>query len=41
MNENFMLNIVYIITRSDVLGGASVHLLDLAKGYAKHTFFLF
>lgn len=32
MNENFMLNIVYIITRSDVLGGASVHLLDLAKG---------
>lgn len=27
-----MLNIVYIITRSDVLGGASVHLLDLAKG---------
>lgn len=27
-----MLNIAYIITRSDVLGGASVHLLDLAKG---------
>jgi len=27
-----MLNIVYIITRSDVLGGASVHLLDLAQG---------
>lgn len=26
------MNIVYIITRSDVLGGASVHLLDLAKG---------
>lgn len=27
-----MLHIAYIITRSDVLGGASVHLLDLAKG---------
>lgn len=27
-----MLSIVYIITRSDVLGGASVHLLDLARG---------
>lgn len=26
------MKIVYIITRSDVLGGASVHLLDLAKG---------
>lgn len=26
------MNIVYIITRSDVLGGASVHLLDLTKG---------
>lgn len=26
------MNIVYIITRSDVLGGASVHLLELAKG---------
>lgn len=26
------MNIVYIITRADVLGGASVHLLDLAKG---------
>lgn len=32
MNKLPMLNIVYIITRSDVLGGASVHLLDLAKG---------
>lgn len=27
-----MLKIVYIITRSDVLGGASIHLLDLARG---------
>lgn len=27
-----IMKIVYIITRSDVLGGASVHLLDLAKG---------
>lgn len=27
-----VLNVVYIITRSDVLGGASIHLLDLAKG---------
>ena len=26
------MKIVYIITRSDVLGGASVHLLDLAQG---------
>lgn len=26
------MNIVYIITRSDVLGGASIHLIDLAKG---------
>lgn len=26
------MKIVYIITRSDVLGGASIHLLDLAKG---------
>lgn len=26
------MKIVYIITRSDVLGGASVHVLDLAKG---------
>lgn len=26
------MKIVYIITRSDVLGGASVHLLDIAKG---------
>lgn len=32
MTELPILNIVYIITRSDVLGGASVHLLDLAKG---------
>ncbi|MDM1278671.1 glycosyltransferase family 4 protein [Acinetobacter indicus] len=33
------MNIVYIITRSDVLGGASVHLLDLAKGltHKKHN----
>ena len=30
--KHCMLNIIYIITRSDVLGGASVHLLDLAKG---------
>lgn len=29
------MKIVYIITRSDVLGGASVHLLDLAKGMLK------
>ncbi|WP_180052116.1 glycosyltransferase family 4 protein [Acinetobacter sp. YH12099] len=27
-----MFNIVYIITRSDVLGGASIHLLELVKG---------
>lgn len=26
------MKIVYVITRSDVMGGASVHLLDLAKG---------
>jgi len=26
------LNIVYVITRSDVIGGASVHLMDLASG---------
>jgi len=26
------LNIVYVITRSDVIGGASAHLLDLAEG---------
>ena len=32
MTKKNILNIVYIITRSDVLGGASVHLLDLAKG---------
>ena len=29
------MKIVYIITRSDVLGGASIHLLDLAKGMIK------
>jgi len=27
-----VLKVVYVITRSDVMGGASVHLLDLAKG---------
>lgn len=27
-----MISILYIITRSDVLGGASIHLLELAKG---------
>ena len=27
--------IVYVITRSDVIGGASVHLLDLALGSSK------
>lgn len=26
------MKVVYVITRSDVMGGASVHLLDLAKG---------
>ena len=32
MHEVFGLKIAYVITRSDVMGGASVHLLDLAAG---------
>lgn len=30
-----LLNLCYVITRSDVMGGASVHLLDLALGMQK------
>lgn len=32
MTESFPLRVLFIITRSDVMGGASVHLLDLASG---------
>lgn len=31
ISETFRLKILFIITRSDVMGGASVHLIDLAK----------
>lgn len=30
------MKVLYVITRSDVMGGASIHLLDLAEGMMKH-----